>query len=177
MPHVDIVTIVSDRDGREMYELLCDTERYAQLTDAIESLGVERDSDTTAVSTWRVRFRSGILQWVEADVYDPELLTIAFAQLEGDFERFHGRWSVEPEPHGCRVHFTAEFDFGMPTLAPMIDPIAEAALREAVGEIVAALAAAPAASSPAAPAASSPAGSAAAPMALYAAPLATSEGS
>jgi ribosome-associated toxin RatA of RatAB toxin-antitoxin module len=142
MPCVEIVTVVSERGSREMYALLCDTERFAQFTESIESLQVERADAATAVSTWRVRFRSGVLQWTEADVYDRERLTIAFHQLDGDFASFHGCWSVEPLPQGCRVRFTARFDFGMPTLAPMVDPIAEVALRESIGEIVVGLAAA-----------------------------------
>ena len=143
MKRVDISTLVSDRDSTEMYELLSETERFPQLTDAIESLRIERGTDTTAVSTWRVRFRNGILQWTEADVYDPELRTIAFDQVDGDFDSFRGTWSVEPGEHGCVVRFIAEFDFGMPTLAPMVDPIAEAALCENVAQIVSGLAAAP----------------------------------
>lgn len=139
MRRLEMATRVSGLDSARMYELLCDTERYPDLTDAIESLRVEQRTATTAVSTWRVRFRNGILQWTEADVYDPKLQTIEFDQIEGDFDSFSGAWSVDSQEQGCIVRFTAQFDFGMPTLAPMVDPIAEAALRENVAQIVARL--------------------------------------
>jgi ribosome-associated toxin RatA of RatAB toxin-antitoxin module len=143
MARVEISIPVSDRGAAEMYALLCDTKRYPELTDAVLSVHVEKKNDSTSVSSWSVRFRNGIMTWTEVDTYYPERRTVEFTQVDGDFDHFTGTWSVEEDGTGCAVRFCAEFDLGMPTLAAMIDPLAQMALQENVTNIVAGLAVSP----------------------------------
>jgi ribosome-associated toxin RatA of RatAB toxin-antitoxin module len=121
----------------DVFERICDFERYPELTDAVRSVVVTPHADGTLASAWEVNFRNGILRWSETDRVDHEQRTIDFEQLDGDFEAFTGRWSVAPrDGGGCTVGFEAAFDLGMPTLAAMLDPIAEGALRENVARIL-----------------------------------------
>jgi ribosome-associated toxin RatA of RatAB toxin-antitoxin module len=120
----------------DVFERICNFERYPELTDAVRSVVVTPRADGSLASAWEVNFRNGILRWSETDRVDREQRTIEFEQLDGDFEAFTGRWSVEPANGGCVVGFEAAFDLGMPTLAPMLDPIAEGALRENVARIL-----------------------------------------
>ena len=43
---------------------------------------------------------------------------------------FRGVWRVAATEAGTEIEFTAEFDLGMPTLADILDPVAESALRD-----------------------------------------------
>jgi len=86
-------------------------------------------ADGSIVSEWTVAFRSGLLRWTERDVLDPVALSISFTQLAGDFETFAGTWTVEPVSDGTVVTFEAVFDLGIPSLADILDPVAEATLR------------------------------------------------
>jgi ribosome-associated toxin RatA of RatAB toxin-antitoxin module len=109
---------------------------YAQHTNAVRSVVVTRGPDGTAESAWSVSFRNGVLAWVEQDVVDPGSRRIGFTQTEGDFETFTGEWTVVPDGATVTVRFTACFDLGMPSLAAMIDPIAEQALTDNVRAIL-----------------------------------------
>lgn len=136
MRTVEIVARVKGRSPSEVFEVLSDFERYPELTEAVHAVSIEGGNGPRLVSTWEVGFRNGVLRWTEEDEFDGERRTIAFNQLDGDFEHFAGVWRVEDAEDGCVVRLRAEFDLGMPTLADMLDPIAESALRENMTQIV-----------------------------------------
>ena len=136
MRNVQIAVHVKDGVASELFNALVAVERYPGLTDKVRSVTVHERTSSTAVTAWEVRFRDGILKWTENESIDWKDRTLAFDQLEGDFEHFTGAWEVLDHPAGCVVRFTVDFDLGMPTLAPMIDPIAESTLRENVVAIV-----------------------------------------
>ena len=48
-------------------------------------------------------------------------------------------WRVAATEEGTEIEFTAEFDLGMPTLADILDPVAESALRDNIILILAGL--------------------------------------
>jgi ribosome-associated toxin RatA of RatAB toxin-antitoxin module len=136
MRHVSIVANVTGAKPGAVFEVLSDFERYPDATDAVREVVIARKSATKVASSWEVNFRSGILRWKEEDVFDREARTIHFSQTEGDLEHFSGAWHVDDHRDGCVVRFVAKFDMGIPTLAPMLDPIAENALRENVTNII-----------------------------------------
>lgn len=130
MPTVNLVLIAPDVDAAECYHRLSDFARYPELTDAVRAVEVEPPaSDGTIRSKWTVLFRNGLLCWTEADVLDPVARTISFRQLSGDFQTFDGQWSVRQHPTGAEILFEARFDLGIPTLAAILDPVAESTLR------------------------------------------------
>ena len=136
MRSVSIVANVAGAAPGAVFEVLSDFERYPAATNAVREVVISRTSATTVASSWEVNFRSGILRWKEEDVFDREARTISFTQTEGDLEHFSGVWHVDDHHDGCVVRFVAEFDMGIPTLAPMLDPIAENALRENITNII-----------------------------------------
>lgn len=92
-------------------------------------------------SDWEVNFRNGILKWQEIDRVDREARTMTFVQTEGDLAEFSGEWRVEADDDDATIiHFRAEFDLGIPSLATMLDPVAERALRSNISELITAFA-------------------------------------
>jgi coenzyme Q-binding protein COQ10 len=136
MRHMDIVAIVPGKTPDEVYPILCDFERYPELSDAVRSVEVIEKSDERTVSRWEVNFNRGILRWTEEDTLDPVAHTIYFRQIEGDSDHFEGRWVVRGEDGGSEVEFTADLDLGIPGLSEMLEPIAEQALRANVRSIL-----------------------------------------
>jgi ribosome-associated toxin RatA of RatAB toxin-antitoxin module len=135
MRHVEIIADVPGTPAARAYEVLRDFEHYADLTDAVRSVTVTSGSDGELTSIWEVNFRSGVLRWTEVDRLDDSTLTMAFEQVDGDFDHFSGVWKVDDDG-GCVVRFKADFDLGMPSLGHIIDPIAENALRENISIIL-----------------------------------------
>jgi ribosome-associated toxin RatA of RatAB toxin-antitoxin module len=114
------------------YEKIGDFGRYPELVDVVRAVRVHGDD-----SDWEVYFRNGILRWSETDQMDRAGRRISFVQTEGDFDHFVGHWCVEPlAGDGSLVHFKADFDFGIPSLAGILDPIAERTFRETVYRIL-----------------------------------------
>ena len=136
MHTVEIVAHVRGGMPAAVFEVLTEFERYPELTRAVRKVHVVRETSTRLASAWEVNFRHGILKWSEQDEIDYAGRLLTFTQSEGDLEHFSGSWSVEEDRAGCLVRFVASFDLGMPTLAQMLDPIAESALRENVADII-----------------------------------------
>ncbi|WP_406504457.1 type II toxin-antitoxin system RatA family toxin [Streptomyces sp. NBC_00212] len=121
------------------YDRIKDYARYPELTPVVRSVTVREMTDEEIHSDWEVYFRNGILRWTETDRFDEAKLRISFRQLEGDFAEFTGTWSVTPDGEGCLVDFAAEFDFGIPSLAGILDPVAARVLKETIGVVVTSL--------------------------------------
>ncbi|MFE3170592.1 type II toxin-antitoxin system RatA family toxin [Amycolatopsis sp. NPDC059090] len=120
----------------EVFGVLSDFSAYPQATDAVRAVTIG-EADGGPISSWEVNFRKGILKWVERDDFDLDERVISFVQTEGDLTSFSGHWRVVPRPSGgVTVTFDARFDLGMPTIASIVDPIAERTLMENTRTII-----------------------------------------
>jgi hypothetical protein len=129
---VEIAIDVPGRTASEVYDALADFERYPDLAEAVNSVDVTRVADDVTRSAWEVKFRNGLLRWVEEDTFDAEARTIAFRQLEGDVAVFDGEWQCVDG----RILFRARLDMGIPSLADALEPIAARTLVENTVAIV-----------------------------------------
>jgi ribosome-associated toxin RatA of RatAB toxin-antitoxin module len=141
MRTVTIEFLLPDSDADAVYARLCDFEGYTDYTDAVRGVTVTHTAGDphghrTVESEWSVNFRNGILCWSERDHIDPTRRTIRFSQLDGDFEDFDGDWAVHQAGPDVTIRFAASFDLGMPSLASLIEPIADRTLRENIDKIV-----------------------------------------
>ncbi|WP_327405452.1 SRPBCC family protein [Streptomyces sp. NBC_01288] len=134
--HVRIEAIVPDGDATHVFDRVQDYERYTDHTDTVRSVTVTPDGPDTVESAWEVHFRSGLLRWTERDVMDPVARRITFDQLTGDFASFAGTWDITQAGTDVSVLFTCEFDLGIPSLEPIINPVAMRALDESMGLIL-----------------------------------------
>jgi ribosome-associated toxin RatA of RatAB toxin-antitoxin module len=136
MRRVTVEATVPDAEADEVFARVQDFPSYPRYTDAVREITIEGTDESGTTSDWSVNFRGGILRWRERDWTDPVARTIDYEQVEGDFERFEGDWRITPMGSDVLVVFSARFDLGIPTLAPIIDPIAERALRDNIQTIL-----------------------------------------
>lgn len=85
-------------------------------------------------SEWTVDFRRGVLHWHETDTVSD--LRIDFAQTDGDFAEFHGSWRLRPVIGGAHVTFEVTWDFGIDSMAGLMDPIAERVIKRVVCDVL-----------------------------------------
>lgn len=85
---------------------------------------------------WEVNFRRGIMRWTEWEDIDHERLQVKFCQIDGDFDDFHGYWQLTPTVSGCRVELRVTYDFGIESLAKIMDPLAERVIKRAVCSVL-----------------------------------------
>ena len=138
MRHVSVEALFPVADADDIFTVLTRFEKYPELTPAVREVRVTATGEGLMDSEWSVNFRNGVLSWSERDIIDAVARTIVFTQLEGDFERFEGCWSVQEQSAdgSVLVRLAATFELGMPTLDPIIGPIAERALIESVQLII-----------------------------------------
>ncbi|MFC5218077.1 type II toxin-antitoxin system RatA family toxin [Streptomyces coerulescens] len=139
MRHVVLHAIADGSQPAAVYHRIIDFRRYPELTDTVREVRVDTLPDGSVVSDWTVSFRGGLMRWRERDTFAPDTLTLTFEQLSGDFQTFEGSWRCEPHDRGTLVVFTAAFDLGIPTLAEILDPVAESTLRTNIARILAGL--------------------------------------
>jgi ribosome-associated toxin RatA of RatAB toxin-antitoxin module len=124
-------------DADVAFARITEFERYPEFVEEVRSVVVQQNNGgEPLVSEWEIFFRNGPLRWSEVDYFQHDLRRIVFEQISGDFEVFRGSWQVTPAAEGCEVSFAATFDFGIPSLAGVLEPIATKVLKEGIALIV-----------------------------------------
>ena len=125
------------------FDRISDFARYPEFVDVIRDVAVHQaDANGNERSDWAVYFRNGILRWSEQDALDRTALRITFEQIDGDFDHFAGQWTIAQAPDGpgsSVVTFDSDFDFGIPSLAGILDPVAERVFKETIAAVLAGL--------------------------------------
>ena len=136
MRHVEIHAFIQGMNFDTVFDTLADFRHYAELVDVVRSVDMDRPTDGTARSSWVVEFRNGLLRWTEEDWFRRDQGRLDFNQIEGDFDEFYGGWVLAPEPDGVRTALIADFDFGVPSLASIVEPVAERVLTDVTQQIL-----------------------------------------
>ena len=137
MRHVEVRALLPAMDATAAFDTLVDFQRYATLVDVVRSVTIRSaPGDVPMVSSWEVYFRNGILSWTEVDYLRRDSLTIEFETTEGDFDEFTGSWVLSRRDDRVDLVFAADFDFGVPSLASIVDPVAERVLTETIQRIL-----------------------------------------
>ena len=118
------------------YEFLTDMESFPRFMDSVERVTVLERWEGGSRSDWTVRIKGGRFRWVEVDRFDPAGPRIEFQQVQGDLRRFQGDWQVIPRGGGATVRLTVDFEFGLPMLAPLLNPVAALAIRSNCASMV-----------------------------------------
>jgi ribosome-associated toxin RatA of RatAB toxin-antitoxin module len=105
-----------------VWDAVADFERYPETMRDVLEVRVLSRTERRARSDWRVLLNGSELTWTEDDVFEPEH-RIVFDQVEGDLEVFRGEWVLEQRAGLVVVKLAVEFDLGIPSLAPLLDPI------------------------------------------------------
>lgn len=136
MRHVETRAFVRDVDVDVVFDTLADFNHYANLVDIVRSVELDRPADGQASSTWVVEFRNGLLRWTEDDWFRRDELHLDFNQTDGDFEEFYGGWELTPSPEGVGVALICDFDFGVPSLASIVEPVGARVLTDVAQSIL-----------------------------------------
>lgn len=140
MRHVVVDALVPGQRAETVFDAVLHFERYPELAPHVRSTQVHAGPPRPqGSSSWELYFRSGVLRWTESEEYDREGLRIVFRQTDGDFDELSGTWDLRQVGDDCEVHFEADFDFGIPSMEGILDPIAERVMKETIAWAVAGL--------------------------------------
>ncbi|MDN3297067.1 SRPBCC family protein [Streptomyces ficellus] len=137
MRSIELRVLVPETDPARAFRLITDFGRYAELAEDVHEVVVHPTPEgEPGSSDWKVNFRRGVMSWNERETFEPEQLRIAFQQADGDFDDFRGDWRLTPREDGCEVRFAVTYDFGIPSLSGIMDPIAERVIKRAIRSVL-----------------------------------------
>ncbi len=135
MPEVSVAQRLRARP-ETVWVLVSDMESFPRFMSSVLSVKVLERGDGFTRSEWVCRLQGMRFRWVERDDFDATAGIIRYAQVEGDLKRFEGEWQLTPPPgtpsDETDVRLRTLFDFGLPMLSAMLDPVAKIALRKNV---------------------------------------------
>jgi ribosome-associated toxin RatA of RatAB toxin-antitoxin module len=137
MRHLQLDALIRGQSAEAVYDSLIKFDRYPELAPHVQSATVHQTwPESTGRSSWILHFRSGLLRWTEQERFRRDELVIEFEQQNGDFDEFTGCWTLRRSGEDTELHFEADFDFGIPSLEGILDPIAERVIKETVAWVV-----------------------------------------
>ncbi|MCG7547582.1 SRPBCC family protein [Pseudoalteromonas sp. Of7M-16] len=123
--------------AQQAFEKIADFKSFESHCQAVISVEVTEISEQESESAWLVHFHDGKMSWRERDIFDKTNLKIEFTQIEGDADIFEGCWRIEAlNDAQCTIEFDARFCMGIPTLADILEPIAESAIKQNVEQML-----------------------------------------
>ena len=129
MPYVETtISVKCQRD--KIYPILKDMEKYPGfMTDLVSVEILERTSNTT-VSKWVSNVDGRVIKWTELDTFDDENMHISYNQIDGDLKKMAGEWILTPTIEGTDIKLTVDFEFGIPMISGLLNPILKRKVRD-----------------------------------------------
>lgn len=129
MPYVETKTVIRG-DGRKIYDIISDMAAYPNFMKDLVSVEILERGENTTVSHWVSNVDGRRIVWTERDTFYPDELKITYAQTEGDLKKMEGQWRIVPCEGGCEVTLAVDFEFGIPMIAGLLNPILKKKVRE-----------------------------------------------
>lgn len=129
MPYVETKALIKS-EPQKIYDIIKDMQSYpAFMHDLVSVEILERGEDYT-VSHWVSNVDGRKIIWSERDTFYPEAYRIAYAQTEGDLKRMEGEWQIKNLGAACEVTLSVDFEFGIPMIAGLLNPLLKKKVRE-----------------------------------------------
>lgn len=129
MPVVTVTDEVAV-SAESLYHILSDMTVFPSMMKNVESVSIQERGEGYTLSKWVTRLQGAKFQWVERDEFFPDQYKITYRQVQGDLKTFQGYWQLEEADQLTRVTLVTEFEFGIPMLAALLNPVAKIAIRE-----------------------------------------------
>ena len=129
MPYVES-KITINGDGNKIYEIIKDMASYPNFMKDLVGVEILERGENYTISHWVTNADGRRIVWTERDTFYPEELKITYAQTEGDLKKMEGAWTIVEQADGCEVTLAVDFEFGIPMIAGLLNPILKKKVRE-----------------------------------------------
>ena len=129
MPYVES-KITINGDDNKIYEIIKDMASYPNFMKDLVSVEILERGENYTISHWVTNADGRRIVWTERDTFYPEELKITYAQTEGDLKKMEGAWTIVEQADGCEVTLAVDFEFGIPMIAGLLNPILKKKVRE-----------------------------------------------
>jgi ribosome-associated toxin RatA of RatAB toxin-antitoxin module len=130
MPYVEVKLPVAS-SAALIYPIIKEMEKYPQFMKDLVSVEVLNRTANTTTTRWVSNVDGRIIRWTEIDVFDDEKKHISYKQTEGDLKKFEGEWVLtELEGGQTEIMLTVDFEFGIPMIAGLLNPLLKKKVRD-----------------------------------------------
>ena len=121
MPNVEsVIHIAAPPDA--VYAVAKQVEKFPEFLPDVQSINVIERDGRRVVSEWVgvVREFSRTIRWTEEDDWDDTMRRCLFHATKGDWDRYQGEWTFDPDEGGTHVRLSLEFEMNVPLIGPLI---------------------------------------------------------
>lgn len=129
MPYIETKTLIKG-EGRKIYEIISNMQAYPDFMQDLISVDILERGEGYTLSHWVSDVDGRKIVWTEKDEFYPEDLKITYRQTEGDLKKMEGEWKIKEEGGCCEVSLSVDFEFGIPMIAGLLNPILKKKVRE-----------------------------------------------
>ncbi|MDD4084087.1 MAG: aromatase/cyclase [Acidaminococcaceae bacterium] len=129
MPYVEAKTVI-EGDIDEIYEIIKDMQSYPKFMHDLVSVEIMERGENFTVSHWVSNVDGRRIVWTERDTFYEGDKRIAYQQIKGDLKKMEGQWSLKQMEDGVEVLLTVDFEFGIPMIAGLLNPLLKKKVRE-----------------------------------------------
>ncbi|HIU64662.1 MAG TPA: aromatase/cyclase [Candidatus Avacidaminococcus intestinavium] len=138
MPLVETKALIKG-DSNKLYEIIKNMEDYPRFMKDLEEVTVlERGSDYT-ISHWISNVDGRKIVWTERDTFFDTEKRITYQQTAGDLRKMEGEWLLNSTAEGTEVTLRVDFEFGIPMISGLLNPILKKKVRENSENMLAAI--------------------------------------
>ena len=129
MPYVEVHKTV--QAGREkVLPIIKKMEDYPLFMADLKEVTVLERGDNYTITHWVSNVDGRTIQWTERDTFFDEEWRIHYQQTEGDLKKMEGEWRLTETDGGTDVMLTVDFEFGIPMIAGLLNPILKMKVRD-----------------------------------------------
>lgn len=129
MPYVE-VSLPVRAERSEIYPILKEMEKYPEFMADLVSVEVVERKENSTITKWVSNVDGRIIKWTEEDLFDDANMHISYKQIDGDLKKFEGEWILTPVAAGTEIKLTVDFEFGIPMIAGLLNPILKKKVRD-----------------------------------------------
>lgn len=117
-------------DKNAIYQVIQNMEDYPRFMESLVSVTVLERGKNYDISHWVSNVDGRKIVWTERDDFYPEDFKITYQQTDGDLKKMEGVWELNDEAEGVRISLTVDFEFGIPMIAGLLNPLLVRKVRE-----------------------------------------------
>lgn len=129
MPYIETKTVIKGTPA-SIYEIIKDMAAYPSFMSDLVSVEILERGEGYTISHWVSNVDGRKIVWTERDEFFPEENKITYCQIEGDLKKMEGKWQLLPVADGVEVMLSVDFEFGIPMIAGLLNPILKRKVRE-----------------------------------------------
>ena len=118
--------------AEQMFDLVADVKRYPEFLPWVSAMRVRQDSSTETVADMIVGFK-GLRESFTSRVEKKRPDRICVDYVDGPLKHLRNEWHFRPEPGGCAIDFSVDFQFKNRVFEMLAGQVFGTALRRMIG--------------------------------------------